>query len=138
LGRTVARFFAMSSHDALASALALAFLAGPWTRAGLIERGEHVLGERPRWLPALARETLAEFGMAPSDAYASLRDAIERARSFKRGLARGNRQSSLRTLLVSEPGMGTRRWPVPELCTTPDVAWWLTVTPDELDHESAA
>jgi len=30
----------MSSRDALASALSLAFLAGPWTHARLVERGE--------------------------------------------------------------------------------------------------
>jgi len=29
--------------------------------------------------------------------------------------------------------MGIRRWPVPELCTTPDVAYWLAVAPSELD-----
>ena len=123
----------MSSRDALASALALAFLAGPWTCPGLVERGEKVLGERPRWLRALARAMLAEFGTAPNDAYLGLREAIERARSFKRGLAPGKRQSSLRELLVSEPSMGTRRWPVPTLCTTPDVASWLSATPEELD-----
>jgi RNA-directed DNA polymerase len=90
----------MSSQDALASGLALAFLAGPWTRSGLLERGQHVLGERPRWLAALAREMLTEFGAAPNEAYGSLREAIQRARSFKRGLAPGNRRSSVRTLLL--------------------------------------
>ncbi len=41
----------MSSRDALARALALAFLAGPWTCTHLVERGEQVLGERHvrRW-----------------------------------------------------------------------------------------
>ena len=66
LGRAVARFRAMSSPDALARGLALAFLAGPWTHSGLLERGEKVLGERPRWLAALAREMLAEFATRSS------------------------------------------------------------------------
>ena len=123
----------MSSQDALARGLALAFLAGPWTHAGLVERGERVLGERPRWLAALAREMLAAFDMAPNEAYASLRQAIERAPGFKRGLAPGSRRSSLHTLLVSEPSMGTRRWPVPELCTPRDLAAWFGTTPNELD-----
>jgi len=133
LGSAVARFHVMSSQEALASGLALAFLAGPWTRSGLLERGQQVLGERPRWLAALAREMLTEFGAAPHEAHGSLREAIQRARSFKRGLAPGNRRSSLRTLLLSEPSMGTRRWPVPQLSTTPDVASWLSATPEELD-----
>jgi hypothetical protein len=123
----------MSSQDALARGLALAFLAGPWTRSGLLERGEQVLGERPRWLDALARQMLAEFGEAPNDAYRSLREAIEQAPSFKRGLAPGERRSSLRTLLLSEPTMGVRRWPVPELCTTPELASWLGTPLNELE-----
>jgi RNA-directed DNA polymerase len=123
----------MSSRDSLASGLALAFLAGPWTRTGLIERGQHVLGERPRWLVALAREVLTDFGTAPNEAYGGLREAIQRARSFKRALAPGSRRSSLRTLLVSEPSMGVCRWPVAQLSTTPDVASWLMTTSEELD-----
>jgi len=123
----------MSSHDALARGLALAFLAGPWTRSGLLERGEQALGERPRWLAALVREVLAEFAVAPNDAYASLRQAIEGARSFKQGLAPGERPSRLHTVLVSESSMGPRRWPVPELCTEASVASWLGITPNELD-----
>jgi hypothetical protein len=123
----------MSSPDALARALALAFLAGPWTRARLVERGEQVLGERPRWLTGLAREILGQFGKAPNDADRTLREAIERARSFKRGMAPGKARSRIHTLLVSEPSMGIRRWPVPELCTTPDVASWLEIAPSELD-----
>jgi hypothetical protein len=99
----------------------------------LIERGEHVLGERPRWLVALAREVLTELGTAPNEAYEGLRDAIQRARSFKRALAPGSRRSSLRALLVSEPSMGVCRWPVAQLSATPDVASWLRATPEELD-----
>jgi hypothetical protein len=58
---------------------------------------------------------LAEFGVAPNDASGSLREAIERSPSFKRGLAPGKRRSSLRTLLLSEPMMGARLPPVPQL-----------------------
>lgn len=123
----------MSSSDALARALSLAFLAGPWTRTGLIERGQRLLGERPRWLPGLARELLASFEHAPNDAAGRLRETIERARSFQRRLSPGKRQPRLHTLLVSEPSMGPCRWPVPELRTTPEVASWLTLTPAELD-----
>ena len=123
----------MSSNDALARGLALVFLAGPWTRAGLLARGTQALGERPRWLLPLVREVLAAFAVAPNDAHRSLCETIERARSFNRGLAPGNPPSSLRTLLVSEPEMGANRWQVPSLCTHSDVASWLGVTSEELD-----
>jgi RNA-directed DNA polymerase len=123
----------MSSKDALASGLSLAFLAGPWTRSGLLARGAQVLGERPRWLPPLVREILASFAMPPNDAQGSLRAAIERSSSFAQGLGPGKPRSRLRRLLVSEPSMGDRRWPVPVLCTQRDVASWLDVTPEELE-----
>ena len=63
MGRAVARFDVMSSQDALARGLALAFLAGPWTRLGLLERGEQVLGKRPRWLAALAQDMIANSSL---------------------------------------------------------------------------
>lgn len=123
----------MSSRDALARGLALAFLAGPWTSAGLLDRGERTLGERPRWLSRLVREMMALFEAAPNDANDRLREAIERASSFNRGLARAKPRSNLRTVLVSEPSMGARRWPVPILCTLPDLASWLAITTEELE-----
>jgi RNA-directed DNA polymerase len=123
----------MSSRDALARGLALAFLAGPWTSTGLLDRGERTLGERPRWLSPLVREMMARFEAAPNDAYDRLREAIERASSFNRGLARAKPRSNLRTVLVSEPSMGPRRWPVPILCTLPDLASWLAITTEELE-----
>jgi len=81
----------------------------------------------------LVREILGEFRKAPNDADRTLREAIERTRSFKRGMAPGKARSRPNTLVVSQPSTGIRRWPVPELCTTPDVASWLAVAPSELD-----
>jgi RNA-directed DNA polymerase len=133
LGRAVARLPIVSSKDALARGLALAFLAGPWTRADLRERGQHVLGARPPWLSVLVRDVLTKFVEPPNDDYASLREAIARAPSFRRGLARESARSRLGTLLVAAPSMGPRRWPVPELCTSADVASWLALEPAELD-----
>ena len=123
----------MSAPDAVAKALALAFLAGPWSRAGLVQRANEVLGERPRWLVPLVRHLLARFPDAPNDACDSLSQAIQRAPSFKRGQAPGQPRSRLLRLLVAEPSMGHCRWPVPTLCTSVDVASWLGLTPTELD-----
>jgi hypothetical protein len=123
----------MSAPDAVANALALAFLAGPWARASLVQRAKVVLGEQPRWVVPLVRHLLAQFPDAPNDACESLSQAIQRAPSFKRGHAPGQPRSRLVRLLVTEPSMGHRRWPVPELCTSVDVASWLELTPAELD-----
>lgn len=123
----------MSSRDAVADALALAFVAGPWSSAKLLERGEQVLGERPRWLTPLVREVLARFTQAPNDACAQLSEVIQRARCFQRGFSPGKPRVRLRKLVLAEPSMGQLRWPVPELCTTLDVASWLQMPPGDLD-----
>jgi RNA-directed DNA polymerase len=123
----------MSAPDAVAKALALGFLAGPWSRAGLVQRATQVLGEQPRWLVPLVRHLHARFPDAPNDACESLSQTIQRAASFKRGHAPGQPGSKLVRLLVAEPSMGRRRWPVPTLTTSADVASWLELTPAELD-----
>ena len=123
----------MSAPGAVADALALAFLAGPWKREALVEGARQVLGEQPRWLVPLVRHLLARFPKAPNDACKSLSRAIQRSPSFRRGTAPGRPLPNLMKLIVSEPTMGHRRWPVPELCTTVDVASWLGLTPSELD-----
>lgn len=49
----------------LARALAEAFLAGDWTRPGLVGSGSLVLRRRADWLPALAQEVLAIYPSPP-------------------------------------------------------------------------
>jgi hypothetical protein len=63
----------MSSPDAVAKALALAFLAGSWQRPALVRRAREVLGEQPRWLIPLVRHVIARFPDAPNDAIESLK-----------------------------------------------------------------
>ena len=53
--------------ESLARALAGAFLAGPWTRAGLVGSGSVVLRRRVDWLPRLVREVLEVHPSAPLD-----------------------------------------------------------------------
>src|ERR1700754_4822011 len=112
----------MSATDALADALALAFLAGPWSRRELLLRARMVMGEQPRWLNPLVRHVLARFPEAPNDALRSLSVEIQRAKSFRRGNALGQPRSRIAKLLVGEPSMGPRRWPVPSLRTSAEVA----------------
>jgi hypothetical protein len=52
----------------LSLALAGAFLAGPWTRPGLVVSGSVVLRRRAEWLPALARQVLEVYPAPPLDA----------------------------------------------------------------------
>ena len=131
--RAVARYCVVSGQDPIADALALAFLAGQWDRAGLVQRASAVLGARPRWLLPLVRNVLERFPDAPNDASGSLSRAIQGAPSFRRGNEPGRPRSRLVTLLVTEPSMGRCRWPVPALRTTVDVASWLALSPAELD-----
>ena len=123
----------MSAPDAIADALALAFLAGSWKRGDLVQRGRDVLGERPQWLVPLVRFILARFPEAPNDASDHLSQTIQRARSFRRGHGPAQPRSRLVKLVVGEPSMGRCRWPVPALSASVDVAAWLGVSTSELD-----
>jgi hypothetical protein len=123
----------VSGSRALADALALAFLAGAWERARLVQRGAEVLGNQPRWLTPLVGQVLSRFPEAPNDAYQSLSRAIRDAKSFRRRNEPGQPRARLVKLLVAEPSMGPQRWPVPALPTSVDVAQWLQLTPSELD-----
>ncbi len=123
----------MSAPAAVATALALAFLTGPWNEAALVERGRAVLGNRPPWLQPLVRDLLAQFAVAPNDDHVRLSRTILGAPDFKAGIAPGEPRPKLAKLLVGEPGMAERRWPVPTLTTSLDVAAWLGVTLSELD-----
>lgn len=123
----------MSVPDAIADALALGFLAGDWNRSALIDRAVQILGERPRWLSSLVRSVLSSFPDAPHDAHESLSRAILRFPGLRRSYAPGARPPRLSKLLISEPSMGARRWPVPVLATTTALADWLGLLPAELD-----
>jgi hypothetical protein len=69
----------------IAKALALAFLAGPWTEAALVERGRLALGigSRGRWLRALVRRTLVAFRAAPIDREDDLAAALRDDRALR-------------------------------------------------------
>lgn len=112
----------------LARALASGFLAGDWTRAGLVDSGAAVLGRRPRWLGALARETLELYPRPPHD----------RPRELAVNLAsRPAAARASRARPVAQPVSATRmlgnRWRLPVLDGLDDLAGLLGVTVSELD-----
>ena len=112
----------------LARALAAGFLAGDWTRQGLVESGAVVVGRRARWLPPLARQVLELYPRAPHD-----RPRERAANPASRPAA----ARAARTAPVVQPvvttWMLTNRWRLPVLDDLADVAAFLRVTPSELD-----
>jgi len=112
----------------VARALAAGFLAGEWTREGLVESGAVVLGRRPRWLGPLVRQTLAIYPRPPSDRPRELAANIAtRPAAAKAGAA------AVRVHPVVETQMLTNRWRLPVLQGLDDVAAFLDVEVAELD-----
>ena len=112
----------------LARALAAGFLAGEWSRSGLIESGSVVLGRRPRWLSPLARQALELYPRPPHDRPRELATNIAtRPAAAKAAGARPLVQP------VSLTRMLTNRWRLPVLDGLGDVAELLGVTASELD-----
>jgi len=111
----------------LARALAEAFLAGDWTRPGLVGSGSLVLRRRAGWLPALAQEVLAIYPSPPRDrpreftAVLSSRPAAERA-----GSARPLTHLAAATRMISNP------WHLPVLHDLADVGALLNLEQAEL------
>ncbi|MFO0646589.1 MAG: reverse transcriptase family protein [Polyangiales bacterium] len=119
---------------ALAHALSLAFLDGPWALAPLVERGAAVLGGRPPWLRAVARRALATFAIAPHTDHAdAVTEVIRSAPSFRSAQARDPRVA--RRWPAPETVMLPRRhgWTLPEIATPGALAAWLGVTPAQLE-----
>jgi hypothetical protein len=105
--------------------LAAAFLEGDWLLDRLIDRGAEYLGERPPWLPDLARRILAAFpeGAARPDVEA-LALFVHHDDGFR---------GATRRVFRGRPAMGRCPWPVPPLPSPAALAEWLGLTPGELD-----
>ncbi|MCP3420774.1 reverse transcriptase family protein [Nocardioides pinisoli] len=115
-------------RDDLARALAAGFLAGDWTRQGLVESGAEVLGRRPRWLSPLARQVLELYPRPPVDRPREL--ATNLASRPAAGKALGARPV---VRPVAATRMVTNRWRLPILDDLGDVAGLLGVSPADLD-----
>ena len=111
----------------LASALAGGFLAGTWTRAGLVESGVSVLGRRRRWLSPLARQTLELYPRAPCDRPRELATVIARLPAAEKAV-----HDEPFTHPVASTRMLTNRWALPALDDLHDLARFLDLTQSEL------
>ena len=116
----------------LSRCLADAFLAGAWNEDRLAARARDALTEpRPPWVSALTREVLDVYHRPPAD----------RPRELARFIAfvLGGYPPSpvappgVRRWFVAKLAMGRRRWPVPELTSSGELADWLNVSAGHLD-----
>jgi hypothetical protein len=126
----------------LPDALAAAFLAGGWTREGLVERGREALapaplgsspdapsrrraGVAPPWLRRVADEVLRAYAHPPRDRPRELRAFVSAALRDVRGLPFPPPRP--RRSFLPQARMAERRpWPmVPALDTPGDLAAWL-------------
>jgi hypothetical protein len=116
-----------------AGALAHAFLAGEWDRAGLIARGREALRGRTRWMGRLVGEVLAAYHRPLRDRPRELAAFIEIVfdEMWDRDLP-VPAEPRPRRWFVAEPEMGVRRWPVPEIATTAFLADHLGLNVDTL------
>ncbi|MFY0407043.1 reverse transcriptase family protein [Solicola sp. PLA-1-18] len=116
-------------RDDLARALASGYLAGEWSRDGLVDSGAAVLGRRPRWLTKLAKQTLELYPRAPHDRPRELAAVVAtRPAAAKAGA---------RTSPVAQPVAATRmlanRWRLPVVDDLDGLARLLGVTAPELE-----
>jgi RNA-directed DNA polymerase len=116
----------------LAAALAAAFLAGEWNEDALARRARQVLDPAPRWIRRVAATVLAAYHRAPADRPRELARYIRVAIADLDGTPTPRTPRVVRWF-VSPERMGRRRWPVPQLDTTDDLARLLELDAGRLD-----
>lgn len=112
----------------LARALAAGFLAGEWTRNGLVASGAVVLGRRTAWLRTLATQALELYPRPPHDRPRELAVILRSLPAAEKAVAVGPV-----TQPVAPTRMVTNRWALPQLDDLASVAAFLDVTAAELD-----
>jgi len=123
----------MSERRVVAQALASAFLAGPWTFKGLVERGSEVVGGRAPWVSSLARSAMSFFPRPPHARLELLGEVLASRPAFSRGFSDPSARARIVRWMTSEPQMARQPWPVPSLPTQTDLAAWRGVTRAQLD-----
>lgn len=131
-GSTAARLHTRPHPDAhsVGTALAHGFLAGEWSRAGLIASGADVLGARRRWLGPLADAVLLQQPHPPFDAPRALARLIAADERMLAALAAASARGRPLTIahhVLAEPPAATHPASLAELAAL------LELTPGELD-----
>ena len=132
---TIACGFSMIST--VSHGLALAFLAGSWSRDGLIARGGEALGTNPSWLPGLTRRVLKKFPEIPADGEPVLVAMLREDPSLRKAVLRGWPGSHVRRWLLPEQEMirvdgPPSRFPIAPLPSVGALAQALAIPPDLL------
>jgi RNA-directed DNA polymerase len=122
--------------ESVASALADAFLAGEWSRDGLLAGGAHVLGGRRAWLRSVAAAVLSAYRRAPLDRPRELAGFVAATPAFRTVIlaapAKGQTVRVAGRLAV--PTSTVRLpWPVPRLDDIAALADFLDLPPGQLD-----
>lgn len=116
----------------LARCLSRAFLAGPWDEYALGERAAQALGFRSLMVRRVVRAVMVAYPRAPADRPREL------ARYIVQALARLPEVYEVwpppqpRRWYTPSPAMGSRRWPVPEIATTGELARLLHLSDGQL------
>lgn len=119
----------------VAEALASAFLArGAWSSRALIARGESALGGQAKWMRRVVENVLARFPRPPRAHFRALMRFIASLPALP-ALEHGKprRQPTVTRTLPAVLAMGERRWDVPIVATTGDLAHWLELSPGETE-----
>lgn len=125
--------YAARTRRYLASCFADAFLAGAWNEQELVARAAGALDRSPAWIAPLAREVLAGYHRAPADRPRELARFIDRVlQGWPVPEDDDFEPPQIRRWLTSEPQMGARRWPVPEIASVGDLAAFLNLPDGEL------
>jgi len=115
----------------LGRVLAAAFLAGPWTAAGLTVRAARAVRPHPGWMAGLVRSVLAAYRHPPHDRARELAAFV--AAHLQASAGRGPAVVARRVHLPTSR-MGRAPWPVPPIDTVGDLAALLGVDAGALAH----
>jgi RNA-directed DNA polymerase len=126
-GRVVASTAVAEPSDH-ASALASAFLAGPWRSQELKLRGREVFGKTPRWLGRLADGVVEVYHRAPADRPRELAQVIDALLAERRIRA----IPPVRRWQFFEPEMGRMRWAVRPIATVGELGDFVEADPGHL------
>ncbi|MCU1693680.1 MAG: hypothetical protein JWM64_2771 [Frankiales bacterium] len=112
----------------LAAALAGAYLAAPWDRAGLAAAGREVTGLRRPWLTSLAEQVLELYRTPPRDRPRELAAVVGQLPSFPTG----RRRPRALVHRAAPTAMVRNAWRLPHVDTVADLAALLELTVGEL------
>lgn len=97
------------------------------------ERAVTALGQHSQWLTGLIRNVRRGFHRPPVDAPDLLARYIASQPAFRKALARPDTRPRIRRWIAVPTAMARRRWPVPDLPTTGELAAWLGLSDGDLD-----